>query len=403
MAELIRQQRLRLEGLRAGIDGRQGGQIDRVMWRMYGVEDFLESDLRRRGWLRSHHPLADLSHRSQARLRLVTAPRIGVLAHHAPEPLVLPVGYWGTELPDATPSISIVTPTLRQGRYIERTIFSVVGQHYPRLEYVVQDGGSTDETLDILRHHESEITSWDSSPDGGMSDALNKGFARTSGEIMAYLNSDDLLLPGSLAYVARYFAAHPEVDVLYGDRVLIDSGDRTVGTWVLPRQHDGEVLTLVDFVPQETLFWRRRVWDVVGGQFDTTFKFAVDWELLLRFQEHGATFAHVPRFLGAFRVHSAQKTQREDTRALSECNRLRRRIHGRQVSPEEAVERIKGFYRRHVRAHLRRRLLDRLPLARREVEAVPPNAWLRTPQALEREIAEASKPKRRATSNAGQR
>ncbi|HEY5262554.1 MAG TPA: glycosyltransferase family 2 protein, partial [Solirubrobacteraceae bacterium] len=335
MAELIRQQRLRLEGLRAGIDGRQGGQIDRVMWRMYDVEDFLERDLGRRS--RLAHALAE---RSRARLRLVTAPRIGALAHSPPAPLRLPVGYWRADLPDQVPSISIVTPSYQQGRYIERTIFSVVGQQYPRLEYVVQDGGSTDETLDVLRHHDAEISSWESGPDGGMSEALNTGFSRTSGEIMAYLNSDDLLLPGSLAYVARFFDAHPEIDVLYGDRVLIDSGDQAVGTWVLPRRHDGEVLTFVDFVPQETLFWRRRAWDGVGGQFDTTFKFAVDWDLLLRFHERGASFAHVPRFLGAFRVHSAQKTQREDKRAVSECNRLRRRIHGRQVSPEEAVSRI---------------------------------------------------------------
>ncbi|MGD0199100.1 MAG: hypothetical protein ABSC56_14500, partial [Solirubrobacteraceae bacterium] len=138
MAELIRQQRLRLEGLRAGIDGRQGGQIDRVMWRMYDVEAFLESDLKRR--LRLRRIFDALGERSQARLRLVTAPRIGTLAHSEPSRLLLPASYWRAGLPEPVPSISVVTPSYGQGRYIERTIFSLVGQEYPRLEYIVQDG-----------------------------------------------------------------------------------------------------------------------------------------------------------------------------------------------------------------------------------------------------------------------
>jgi len=381
---------MRLEGLRAGIEGRQPKRVvDVVMWRMYDVEDFLESDLRKR----RRHPKA-LVERALDRLHAATTPKIGRLAHSKPTPLRLPARYWRADVPDPAPSISIVTPSYRQGRYIERTIFSVVGQHYPQLEYVVQDGGSGDETVEVLRHHEAEIASWESAPDSGMSAALNAGFARTSGEIMAYLNSDDLLLPGSLAYVARYFAEHPDVDVVYGNRVLIDSGDRNVGVWVLPRHHD-EALSLLDYVPQETLFWRRRIWDAVGGAFDPAFKFAVDWDLLLRFREQGATFAHVPHFLGAFRVHDGQKTQRQEVLGDLECNRLRRRVHGRQVSTEEAGSRLVRYRRRHVRAHLRQRLLDRLPLARREVQTVPENAWLRTPQAQAREIADAARSKRR--------
>jgi hypothetical protein len=130
----------------------------------------------------------------------------------------------------------------------------------------------------------------------------------------------------------------------------------------------------------------------VGGQFDTTFKFAVDWELLLRFQEHGATFAHVPRFLGAFRVHRSQKTQREGAVGDMESDRLRRRLHGRELPTVEANSRVTAHRRRHLRAHLRRRLLDRLPLARREVETVPPNAWRRPARARARELTEASGP-----------
>jgi hypothetical protein len=216
---------------------------------------------------------------------------------------------------------------------------------------------------------------------------------------MAYLNSDDLLLPGSLAYIARYFAAHPHVDVVYGNRILIDTGDRNVGVWVLPR-HQDEALTQLDFVPQETMFWRRRIWDAVGGAFDATLKCAVDWDLLLRFHEHGAEFAHVPRFLGAFRMHDAQKTRREQALAEREANRLRRRFHGRHLSTEEAGSRVTRYRRRHVRAHLRQRLLDRLPLPRQPVQTVPANAWLRTPAAQARESAPLKLTRRRTTTSA---
>jgi glycosyltransferase involved in cell wall biosynthesis len=273
-----------------------------------------------------------------------------------------------------------VTPSFAQGDFIERTMFSVFGQGYPSLEYAVQDGGSTDQTVDVLRHHEAALSHWESTPDAGQADALNRGFARTSGEIMAYLNSDDLLLPGSLAYVARYFAAHPSVDVVYGNRVLIDELDRRIGIWVLPR-HDDATMTLLDFIPQETLFWRRSVWDAAGGAFDTSFGFAIDWDLLLRFRDSGARFARLPRFIGAFRVHEAQKTQRQQELCDTECDRLRLRVHGREVPHSEAVERVAPYIQRHLRAHLRQRALSRLPLPRIALAPVPENAWVPVPVA----------------------
>jgi glycosyltransferase involved in cell wall biosynthesis len=351
--------------------------MDTVMWRMYDVENILEADLRKR---RPWQPRS-LAHR----LHQFRSPRLGVLYQHGPAPLLLPASYWRTEPPNPAPSISIVTPSFGQGRFVERTLFSVIGQEYPQLEYVVQDGGSTDETVDVLSHHAATLSHWESARDGGQADALNRGFARTSGDIMAYLNSDDLLLPGSLAYVARYFVEHPDVDVVYGQRVLIDSSDRSVGIWVLP-PHDDTVLTLVDYVPQETLFWRRRIWDAAGGSLDATLKFALDWDLLLRFREQGATFARLPRFLGAFRVHAAQKTQRDQEICEVECNSLRQHVHGRHVSNEEATAKIEPYLRRHVREHVRQRLLERLPIPRRDLQTVPADAWLLTPQAREKRI-----------------
>ena len=200
---------------------------------------------------------------------------------------------------------------------------------------------------------------------------------------MAYLNSDDLLLPGSLAYVAGYFAAHPEVDVVYGHRVMIDEHDRQIGSWVLPR-HDDEEIALLDFVPQETLFWRRTAWEAAGGQIDASLRFAIDWDLLLRLRDSGAKMVRLPRFLGAFRAHDEQKTATWNDHCLIECDALRRRVHGRGISHDEAVARTVGYMQRHVAYHVLHRLQTRLPLRRRQpLRTLPHEPWLRAQDAPE--------------------
>jgi FkbM family methyltransferase len=278
-------------------------------------------------------------------------PRLGVLRQYEPIALQIPPHYMSLPALAAWPRISVVTPSLNHGEFIERTILSVLDQRYESLQYVIQDGGSTDKTLDILGRYAPRLAHVDSDIDSGIGEALNRGFAHTTGEIMAYLNSDDVLLPGTLHTVAAYFAAHPEVDAVYGHRVLLDADDNEIGRWVLP-PHDDEVLRWVDYIPQETLFWRRRAWDLTGQQIDETFKFAVDWELLLRLAAAGATFARVPRFLGAFRVHDAQKTSSllEDVGAR-EMSRLRLRSMTRAVTAEEVDRAVQAYLRRHVVYH----------------------------------------------------
>jgi glycosyltransferase involved in cell wall biosynthesis len=265
-----------------------------------------------------------------------TRPRLGRLYQHEPIPLRLPIRYRVPKGPfTAVPTISIVTPSKNQGAYLARTIDSVLLQHYPALEYVIQDGGSTDGTHVLLNRIREEVYSIESYPDGGQATALNTGFAKTSGEIMAWLNADDLLLPGTLHYIARYFERHGDIEVVYGHRVLIDEHDREIGRWVLP-PHDADVLRCVDFVPQETMFWRRELWERTGGYIDESFEFAIDWELLLRFQASGARIVRVPRFLGAFRVHPSQKTSLHlETIGRVEIERLRQRSLGRYMSEEE--------------------------------------------------------------------
>jgi GT2 family glycosyltransferase len=286
------------------------------------------------------------------RLRRSWAPKLGVLYQYAPHPLVIPDWYRRPpQLTGDAPTVSIVTPSLNQGTFIEHTIRSVLDQKYTRLEYIVQDALSSDDTPQILERFGDSLAHVDSRADTGFANGINMGFAHATGEIMAYLNSDDLLLPGALHYVAQYFLAHPEVDVVYGHRVIIDEHDGEIGRWVLPG-HDEEVLSWADYVPQETLFWRRRIWDKVGGAIDESFRFAIDWDLLLRFRDAGARMHRLPRFLGAFRVHPQQKTSAHmEEFGMHEMARLRERCHGRQVTTGEIADALRAYLRKHVIQH----------------------------------------------------
>jgi GT2 family glycosyltransferase len=310
--------------------------------------------------------------RAEQRVRWWLAPKLGRLRQHPPEPLSVPRSYARTRPPEPAPSITVVTPSYCQARFLETTIESVTGQGYPALEYVIQDGGSEDGSVDVIRSHADDLARWESAPDRGQADAINRGFAGTSGEIMAWLNSDDVLLPGTLAYVARYLARHPNVDAVYGNRLLMDEQGRKIGTWVLPA-HDDRALRLIDFVPQETLFWRRDLWERAGGGLDESLAFALDWDLLLRFAETGARLVRLSRFLAGFRVHDEQKTTTQHDVGIEEADRLRERVLGRPMPHAEALEAVQPYLRRHVPLHLLHRVAARLPLPRVEVDASPRN------------------------------
>ena len=227
--------------------------------------------------------------------------------------------------PARAPRIAMVTPSYNHAQYLGATIDSIVSQAYPNLYYHVQDGASIDGTLDLLKSRGDSI-SWKSEPDTGQSNAINLGFAGVDCEIMAYLNSDDMLLPGTLAYVANYFMEHPDVDIVYGHRVFVDREGLEVGRAVLPR-HDGKALQYADYIPQETMFWRKRVWDRVGP-IDESFHYAMDWDFILRTQAAGFKFVRLPRFLACFRIHDAQKTAATYSIGVREMGILRRRVLG---------------------------------------------------------------------------
>ncbi|MBT3255052.1 MAG: glycosyltransferase [Deltaproteobacteria bacterium] len=274
-------------------------------------------------------------------------PRLGILEQYPPRKLKIPKKYLRTKWRTQYPSISIVTPSLNQGVFIERTIESILMQNYQHLDYHIVDGGSKDATLNILGSLDKPSISWCSEKDSGQANAINKGFRKTKGDIMAYINSDDMLLPGSLHYVAGFFFKNPKIDVVYGHRIIIDENDFEIGRWVMPR-HDNEVLKWVDFIPQETLFWRRRIWEKAGGCIDEKYDFAMDWELILRFRKAGAKFRRVPRFLGEFRRHSQQKTSKEiEKQGEIEMQQLRKRSIGYQTDYEEINKNIRSYMNAH--------------------------------------------------------
>lgn len=281
----------------------------------------------------------------------IWSPHIGKLYHYESQPLIIPNRYYQTPKIKNPPVISIVTPSFNQAHFLGKTIASVINQDYPALEYIIQDGGSTDNSTEVIQRYQSSLKHWESNKDNGQSHAINLGFRHATGDIMAYLNSDDILSPGTLHYVANYFAQHPEVDVVYGHRVLIDEEGADIGRWVLPH-HNSEVLTWADYIPQETLFWRLSIWEKVGGRIDESFRFAMDWDLLLRFKEAGAKFARLPRFLGMFRIHGQQKTssQMSDI-GLKEMKRLRYRCHGYHVSDKDISRHTRMYLIKSVLYH----------------------------------------------------
>lgn len=183
--------------------------------------------------------------------------------------------------------ISIVTPNYNQGAFLERTILSVLNQGYEHLEYIIIDGGSTDNSVEIIKKYEQHLSYWTSEKDNGMYDALNKGFARATGDIMGWLNSDDILLTGALFTVHQAFTTFPKVNWITGLPVSIDELDRIISfqpaqAWSKVKIASGQY----EWIQQESTYWRRPVWEAAGARLDPTFSLAGDFELWARFFRH---------------------------------------------------------------------------------------------------------------------
>jgi len=219
---------------------------------------------------------------------------------------------WNPDQHMAQPMISIITPTLNQGNTIEETIQSVASQDYPHFEHIVVDGGSTDRTLEILGKYPH--LRWVSEPDRGQSDAINKGIRMSSGDVVAYLNSDDMHRPGAFQAVAEAFASNPQNGVVVGDCDLIDAQSRVEGLFRARLRRREDLLRYWEWgtgfcIPQPAVFVRRELFERVGG-FREHLHLAMDYDMWLRLAAH-TEFTVVSKTLAAFRVTPDTKTRRQ--------------------------------------------------------------------------------------------
>ncbi len=210
------------------------------------------------------------------------------------------------------PKITVITPSFNQGEFIEETIKSVLGQNYPNLEYIIMDGGSTDDTLKILKKYQDKIK-WFSEKDKGQTDAINKGLKIATGDILCYLNSDDCFTENSLFEVARFFDKSPDAFVVTGDCIIVDEKGQEINKAIriykkiyqfLP--FSSYLLRIVNFINQPSTFWRKEVFKRVGF-FDEKLRYNMDYEYWLRILQAGFKFYYLNKPLSFFRIHSLSK------------------------------------------------------------------------------------------------
>ena len=218
------------------------------------------------------------------------------------------------------PKISLITPSYNQGNFLEETILSVLNQRYANLEYIIVDGGSTDDSISVIKKYEPHLAFWVSEPDRGQAHALNKGLAHATGDIVAYLNSDDLYLPGAFAAAVNYFTAHPACEWLCGDTLFFGDGDtQTYLQQAVVPQSAAHALSWAYTAPQPGMFWRRVLLD---GGFAEQWRYCFDHELYVRQLLAGHSCAHLPMPVAAYRLHGTSKTVAEGSHFDAEFDRI---------------------------------------------------------------------------------
>src|SRR5215217_1674 len=222
--------------------------------------------------------------------------------------------------------ISIITPSYNQAPYIEKTIQSVLSQDYPRIEYLIVDGGSTDDTVNIIKKYENKIAGWTSEKDGGQTDAINKGLARVTGDILAWINSDDTYEPGAVSAAVKYLQEHPEVGMVYGDCNFINENGIVIGKFNSAQTSHHLIRQGYVHIPQQTMFFRADLWKQVGP-LDPSFYFAMDYDLWTRISVH-SEIKYVPQTWANFRLHTSGKTIMADDRCWPEMIRVHYRDGG---------------------------------------------------------------------------
>ena len=235
--------------------------------------------------------------------------------------------------------VSIVTPSYNQALYLEQTIQSVLQQDYPRIEYIVVDGASTDNSFDIIKKYNDRLAYWISEKDGGQAEAINKGFARAQGEILAWLNSDDYYLPDTISAVVKCFDENPEVVMLYGDMLAVNGNGQTINV-LKYRQYSLQDLLCFQIVGQPSVFFRRSALEKTG-LLDTSFHFMLDHHLWIRLAQQGRIL-HVSQVWSAARYHPQAKNRAR----AAEFGREAFRVLDWAKSQPDLAEAMSGVERR---------------------------------------------------------
>ncbi|MBU0490767.1 MAG: glycosyltransferase [Chloroflexi bacterium] len=231
------------------------------------------------------------------------------------------------------PLVSVVTPSYNQSQFIEETIRSVLLQGYPNLEYMVIDGGSTDNSVEIIRKYDPWLAYWASEPDRGQSHAINKGWERSRGQVLAYLNSDDILEPDTLHRVVKTFQASPEAAVVYGDGNLVDGDGRLIRR-LGAQDYNRANLMLVDYIHQPSAFVRRSAFESVG-MLDESLHMCMDYEYWVRLALAGFNMIYLPEVLSSARLTPNTKTGSLALRFLDDTMRVLDTVYENEHVPED--------------------------------------------------------------------
>jgi glycosyltransferase involved in cell wall biosynthesis len=222
--------------------------------------------------------------------------------------------------------ITIVTPSYNQAEFLEKTILSVLNQDYSNIEYIIVDGGSTDGSQEILKRYADHLSWWVSEKDQGQTDAINKGFARANGEILAWLNSDDTYEPGAVSAAVGFLQSRPEIGMVYANTNLIDKNDRVIGRFPSSQTDYRRLKRGYVHIPQQSAFFRAVLWKKVGP-LDPSFYFAMDYDLWVRLARL-APIQYVPSLWANFRLHASGKTVAADDRCWPEMLKVHFREGG---------------------------------------------------------------------------